>query len=146
MWSITLAERPEDRDAVFVIRGAVFVAEQQVAIEEESDAHDGTADHLLARQDGVPVGTGRLVVAGGAVGVLGRLAVLPRARGTGVGQALVGAIEDRARERAVAVIELHAQTHALKFYERLGYAAYGEEFLDAGIPHLYMWKDLDTAR
>ncbi|MFC3998618.1 GNAT family N-acetyltransferase [Nocardiopsis sediminis] len=141
MLTIAVAENPQDRAAVFVIRGAVFVAEQQVPIEEEWDAHDLDADHLLARLDGVAVGTGRLVARDGT-GVLGRLAVLPQARGTGSGAALVRAIEERARVRGLKAMELHAQTHALAFYEKLGYQAYGDEFLDAGIPHLHMRKDL----
>ncbi|WP_343233410.1 GNAT family N-acetyltransferase [Streptomonospora sp. PA3] len=141
MLTIDLAKSPEDRAAVFTIRGAVFVAEQRVPIAEEPDSRDADADHLLARIDGVPAGTGRLV-AEGELGVLGRLAVLPEARGTGAGAALVRAIEERARELGLAEIELHAQTHALGFYERLGYTARGEEYLDAGIPHRDMRKPL----
>ncbi|OLT29121.1 GNAT family N-acetyltransferase [Nocardiopsis sp. CNR-923] len=146
---IRLAEDDRDRaavfvirGAVFVIRGAVFVSEQQVPIEEEWDERDVTADHLLALVDDVPVGTVRLVDQGGGVGVLGRLAVLPKGRGAGTGVALVRAVEDRARERGLTTVELHAQTHALGFYERLGYTAHGEEFLDAGIPHLHMARDV----
>ncbi|WP_017572685.1 GNAT family N-acetyltransferase [Nocardiopsis halotolerans] len=136
------ARDERDRAAVFVIRGAVFVAEQQVPVEEEWDARDATADHLLALDGGVPVGTVRLVDQGDGAGLLGRLAVLPKGRGTGTGAALVRAVEERARERGFARVELHAQTHALGFYARLGYTAHGEEFLDAGIPHLHMARDL----
>ncbi|GAA3759132.1 GNAT family N-acetyltransferase [Spinactinospora alkalitolerans] len=139
--SIVIAESMRDRAAVFVIRGAVFVAEQNVPIEEEWDDRDPEADHFLARADGVAVGTGRLV-ADGAEGILGRLAVLQRARGTGAGFALVRAVEERARERGLKAIELHAQTHAIGFYTRLGYVAYGDEFDDAGIPHRHMRKEL----
>ncbi|RCV58738.1 hypothetical protein DEF24_12340 [Marinitenerispora sediminis] len=39
-------------------------------------------------------------------------------------------------------VELHAQTHALDFYARLGYTAYGAEFMDAGIPHRHMRREL----
>lgn len=60
------------------------------------------------------------------------------ARGLGVGAALVRAIEDAARELGLAAVDLHAQTHALGFYERLGYVAYGPEFPDAGIAHRAM--------
>ena len=56
--------------------------------------------------------------------------------------ALVRAIEDAARERGLAAVDLHAQTHALGFYERLGYVAYGAEFLDAGIGHRAMRRGL----
>ena len=142
MLVIDVAENFQDRATVFAIRGAVFVAEQRVPIAEEPDVHDADAEHLLARIDGNPVGTGRLV-ADGRRGVLGRLAVLPEARGTGTGAALAGAIEERARKLGLSEMELHAQTHALGFYQRLGYIARGEEYMDAGIPHLDMRKPLD---
>ncbi|NDZ98436.1 GNAT family N-acetyltransferase, partial [Streptomyces sp. SID10116] len=64
------------------------------------------------------------------------------ARGLGVGAALVRAIEDAARARGLTAVDLHAQTHALGFYERLGYEVYGPEFPDAGIPHRAMRKSL----
>ena len=139
---IRLVAGEHDLAAVFVIRGAVFVAEQSVPVEEEWDLRDTEADHLLALHDGVPVGTVRMVVEQEGVGLLGRLAVLPRARGTGTGKALVLAVEERARERGLRSVELHAQTQALGFYAALGYEAHGEEFLDAGIPHLHMERDL----
>ncbi|GDY66360.1 hypothetical protein SAV14893_057530 [Streptomyces avermitilis] len=108
--------------------------------------------HVLAvRDDGVPLGTGRLLHGEAAaaktdgdltVGSLGRLAVTQDARGLGVGAALVRAIEDAARARGLAAVDLHAQTHALGFYERLGYVVYGPEFLEAGIPHRAMRRTL----
>ncbi len=76
------------------------------------------------------------------MGCLGRLAVAGQARGLGVGVALVRAIEDAARARGLAAVDLHAQTHALGFYERLGYEAYGPEYLEAGIPHQGMRRSL----
>ncbi|TQN31968.1 putative GNAT family N-acyltransferase [Haloactinospora alba] len=141
MVTVELASDALERALVFTIRGAVFVAEQQVPVDEEPDSRDRDADHLLARLDGSPVGTGRMVVEG-EQGLLGRLAVLPHARGTGAGKALVDGLEERAAKRGLAVVELHAQLHARGFYERLGYAAHGERFLEAGIPHLHMRKEL----
>ncbi|GGW67681.1 acetyltransferase [Streptomyces lucensis JCM 4490] len=128
------------------------MVEQGVPQDIEYDAHDADAVHVLAvREDGVPLGTGRLLTGeaaaartGGdpAVGSLGRLAVARRARGLGVGAALVRAIEDAARSRGLTAVDLHAQTHALGFYERLGYEVYGPEFPDAGIPHRSMRRTL----
>ncbi|MFJ8823289.1 GNAT family N-acetyltransferase [Streptomyces sp. NPDC102467] len=141
-----------DRASCFAVRKDVFVGEQNVPEDLEYDEYDAGAVHVLAvREDGVPLGTGRLLTGaaaavknGGAadVGALGRLAVAKAARGLGVGAALVRAIEDAARERGVAAVDLHAQTHALGFYERLGYVVYGPEFPDAGIPHRAMRKSL----
>lgn len=121
----------------FAIRGAVFVAEQGVAVELEWDEHDEHAQQLLAWRFGQPIGVGRLVVLDG-VGRIGRLAVLPQARGAGTGVALVRGLEDLARDQGLTVVELHAQRQAVAFYERLGYRAEGPEFDDAGIPHRHM--------
>lgn len=139
---IRQARGDHDRAAVFVIRGAVFVAEQKVPVDEEWDGRDPDALQLIALVDDVPAGTVRVVEQDGGSGLLGRMAVLPERRGTGLGAALVRAAEGLARERGLTSMELHAQTHALGFYERLGYTAHGEEFLDAGIPHRHMVRDL----
>ncbi|MBL1073062.1 GNAT family N-acetyltransferase [Nocardia sp. 2] len=138
---VTVTTEQELSDA-YAVRVRVFVDEQGVPEEEELDALDATADHFLASLDGKPAGAGRMIVRD-EVGILGRLAVLKEARGTGLGVALVRAIENRVRERGLATVELHSQTHAQGFYERLGYAAYGEIGMDAGIPHIWMRKALD---
>jgi len=151
-YAVREAVGEDDLEKCFAVRRAVFVEEQGVPRELEYDTYDSTAVHVLAvRADGVPLGTGRLLHgedatgktgADASVGSLGRLAVTGDARGLGVGAALVRAIEDAARERGLAAVDLHAQTHALGFYERLGYAAYGGEFPDAGMPHRAMRRAL----
>jgi predicted GNAT family N-acyltransferase len=151
-FAVRVAEDPAEREACFAVRKEVFVAEQGVPEDIEYDAYDAVAVHVLAvRDDGTPLGTGRLLYGEAAaaktggdlsVGSLGRLAVARPARGLGVGAALVGAIEEAARARGLTAVDLHAQTHALGFYERLGYTAYGPEFLDAGIPHRAMRRAL----
>ncbi|MFJ4003527.1 GNAT family N-acetyltransferase [Streptomyces sp. NPDC090023] len=154
-YTVRVAEDPADREACFTVRKDVFVAEQGVPQDIEYDAYDATAVHVLAMgEDGVPLGTGRLLHGAAAaaktggdtsVGSLGRLAVTRRARGLGVGAALVRAIEGAARELGLTAVDLHAQTQALGFYERLGYTAYGPEFLDAGIAHRAMRRPLGPA-
>jgi len=149
---VRVAEDPADREMCFAVRKEVFVGEQGVPEDIEYDAYDAVAVHVLAvRQDGTPLGTGRLLHGEAAaakgdgdltVGSLGRLAVAREARGLGVGVALVRAIEDAARARGLAAVDLHAQTHALGFYERLGYEAYGPEYPEAGIPHRAMRRAL----
>ena len=150
---VRLAQTEADRNAVFAVRYQVFVDEQSVPEELEYDELDRSADHFLAVLDGVPAGAGRLVITGPApdggtgretrpTGVLGRLAVGKAARGRGLGKLLVHAIEQRAAERGLAAVELHAQAHARGFYQQLGYAAYGDLFSEAGIEHIGMRKQL----
>lgn len=154
-YEIRPATGAADREACFVVRRQVFVAEQLVPADLEFDSHDAldaTAAHVLAvRDDGLPLGTSRLLHGPRAadrtdgdpsVGSLGRLAVVKEARGLGVGVALVRAVEELARERGLLVVDLHAQTRALGFYERLGYEAYGPVYDSVGIPHRGMRRVL----
>ncbi|MEU9096124.1 GNAT family N-acetyltransferase [Streptomyces sp. NPDC048361] len=149
-FTVRVAEEPADREACFAVRNEVFVVEQRVPEDVEYDTYDAIALHVLAVGADGPLGTGRLLHGSGAraktgdpgVGSLGRLAVTAAARGLGVGAALVRAIEAAAFERGLTAVDLHAQTHALGFYERLGYEAYGPEFPDAGIPHRAMRRAL----
>ncbi|MDN3522488.1 GNAT family N-acetyltransferase [Halomonas ramblicola] len=121
-------------EAAGEIRRVVFIEEQRVPIEEEWDGRDPECRHFLALLDGTPVGTARLL----PDAHIGRVAVLREARGQGIGEALMAAAIATARRHGHAGIELAAQTHALPFYERLGFEAFGPEFLDAGIPHRNM--------
>ncbi|MFE3995334.1 GNAT family N-acetyltransferase [Streptomyces goshikiensis] len=150
-FTVRVAACEADRAACFAVRTEVFVIEQSVPESIEYDAYDAVAVHVLAEgPDGAPLGTGRLLYGPEAlaktgspeVGSLGRLAVTKAARGLGVGVALVRAIEAEAGRLGLAAVDLGAQTHALGFYERLGYEAYGPEFQDAGIPHRAMRRTL----
>ncbi|MFI9162419.1 GNAT family N-acetyltransferase [Kitasatospora aureofaciens] len=150
--SVRVAEGEADLERVRAVRREVFVVEQNVPEELEYDEYDATAVHVLAvGADGAALGTGRLIfgeealkLTGGVEGrvLLGRLAVLAAARGTGLGVELVRAIEAAGRERGGVEVELHAQVRALGFYERLGYVAEGPVYDDAGIPHRTMTRVL----
>jgi predicted GNAT family N-acyltransferase len=50
-------------------------------------------------------------------------------------------LEAEGRERGFESFLLHSQTQAAGFYERLGYERFGDEFDEAGIPHVKMRKD-----
>lgn len=137
-----MIEKTTDLNACLAIRLKVFVEEQHVPLEEERDAYDDTAIHLLASAAGQAVGTAR-ILRDGATGKIGRVAVLPQARGTGLGAALILAALDELRQMpGIERAKLGAQTHAIGFYEKLGFAAYGPEYLDAGIAHRDMALDL----
>lgn len=124
------------------LRRVVFIDEQGVSEADEVDGLDDKAIHLLAWEDDCPLGTARLLVKG-TVGKIGRVCVLPEARGTGLGAALIGAALDFFRNQPeVREAYLGSQSHATGFYERLGFTVEGEEFLDAGIPHRHMRRAL----
>jgi len=129
-----------DREALtdaHTIRRVVFIEEQNVPEADELDGTDHACIHLVAYDGETPVSTGRIMVTREDF-IIGRVATIKSHRGqgiaTGVMQALIDACVTMGGERQI----LHAQTHARKFYEKLGFTAYGEEFDDAGIPHIAM--------
>ncbi|MDC0660175.1 GNAT family N-acetyltransferase [Leisingera sp. SS27] len=131
----------EDLKTCFALRHRVFVEEQGVPVEEEQDDLDASATHLLAQQDSIPVGTARIVFNGNTAKI-GRVCVLSSTRGTGLGAKLIEAAVDTARAHpGVTKAKLGAQIHALGFYEKLGFIAFGPVYDDAGIDHRDMVRD-----
>ncbi len=126
------------------VRTAVFVEEQGIAPEDEWDAADQGAWHVVvSNRLGQPVGTGRLLRDGAGVGRIGRMAVLRSLRGAGIGQAVIEALQDAARARGDRELRLSAQRSAEGFYRRLGYAPHGAPFDEVGIAHIGMARRLD---
>ena len=134
----TAADWPE----VVALRTRVFVDEQGVPPEVERDDRDATAVHVLSRDDaGRVVATGRLLVDGERAGI-GRMATDASVRGRGHGGAVLAELHRQAVLRGVREVELHAQVPARRFYERAGYEAVGDEYVEAGIPHVTMVRRL----
>ena len=153
MTAVRLA-RAQDMAAVYALRHEVFVVGQDVPVELERDELDAAADHVVGLGVHGVVGTGRLVdgriaedgslVPGtpGRVGTIGRMAVAETARGSGLGRALLDLLVERAADRGLPEVELHAQLHARGFYERAGFVPFGGIYLEAGIEHLGMRRGL----
>ena len=125
----------------FALRFEVFVDEQGVPRELELDELDPSATHLAAICDDRVIGTLRILDHGAAAKV-GRVAVRATARRGGIGSRLMEHAAAIAAERGFAEIIVHAQLAVVGFYRRLGYVAEGDQFEDAGIPHVAMRKKI----
>ncbi|QNP40850.1 GNAT family N-acetyltransferase [Lysobacter solisilvae (ex Woo and Kim 2020)] len=124
------------------VREVVFVQEQGVPAELERDELDPQSHHVIAEDaEGRPIGTGRLT----PERRIGRMAVLAEWRSRGVGDALLLALLDKARELGWHDVALHAQVSAIGFYARHGFLPQGERFVEAGIEHQTMRRLLDAA-
>ena len=138
----------EQMDLSLEIRREVFIEEQGVDPEEEIDDFDNlekindTAIHVLVFQNNQPIATGRLLLdsSDNEYAHITRVAVLLGYRGKGAGLVVMHWLQDMAKQIGRDGITLAAQTHAIGFYEKLGYVARGEIFLDAKIEH--RWMDL----
>ena len=133
-----VAYEPAHQSHIRAIRDAVFMQEQGVSPELEFDGLDASAMHVLAVVDGEYVGTGRML----DDGHIGRIAILRNYRGLGLGAKVVQALVAEATRLGYPRVYLGAQIHAVDFYAKLGFTPYGDEFMDAGIPHLSMEQSL----
>lgn len=129
-----------DMDELRAVRTEVFVVEQNVPEDEEWDEHDARSQHVIARDaTGRAIGTGRLT----PMHTIGRMAIVRDWRGKGVGTAILRVLLEQARALHVSRVELHSQTHALEFYARAGFIAFGDEYDECGIAHRNMALDLE---
>ena len=130
---------PEDSEARR-IREEVFIREQ--GFRQEFDETDSEALHAVLFADGRAVATARAYPKGNGCWAVGRVAVSRDCRGMGWGRVIMQSMEQKLREIGVKNVELSAQVQARGFYESLGYAAYGSEYLDEHCPHVAMKKEL----
>ncbi|TDT73170.1 ElaA protein [Litoreibacter halocynthiae] len=133
-------DRTDDIATCLNIRRVVFIEGQDVPEAEEVDGEDPDCIHYLANVGGTPAATARVKPLGPKAKIQ-RVAVLDAHRGTGLGAELMRFILTDLRadfEEAV----LGSQTHAIGFYEKLGFEVFGPEFDDAGIPHRDMARSL----
>jgi predicted GNAT family N-acyltransferase len=126
---------------VFDIRIRVFVNEQNVSMEEEIDEFEDVSTHFLLYDEEKPVGTGRFRIVDG-VGKVERICILPSHRKGGNGKLIMKKIEQFAKEKGINKLKLHGQTHAEEFYKKLGYETVSDVFMEAGIPHIVMVKEI----
>ena len=132
---------PKELEAAFALRYEVFVIGQDVPVELERDGKDDDALHVVLFDGERAVATGRTIVSG-ETAKMQRIAVVADRRGEGLGRVVMDALERRAKAAGAAVSRLASQVSAVGFYERLGYRAVGDVFLEAGIEHRWMDKPL----
>lgn len=73
---------------------------------------------------------------------LRQMAVAENYQGKGIGQLLVSAAEENARDIGIKKMVLHARVTAEPFYKKLGYTTTSDLFTEVGIPHVVMEKEL----
>lgn len=139
---IRLAELPGDFPAIYNVRYQVFQVEQGVSAAEEFDGLDDQSQHLLAYLGQEAIGTTRMRWLDDTTVKVERVAVLPAARGLGVGRQLMEVALRHLTEQRVAIVLVHAQLQVESFYQKLGFAPEGKIFAEAGIQHVKMRKML----
>ena len=136
---VTIRSFREAESDIRFVRDIVFGQEQNVAREVDWDGKDSQSIQVVAIDgDDNPVGTSRMQ----PDGKIGRLSVLDSWRGQGIGQKMLRVLVETAEKKGFQEVFLHAQVHAASFYEKCGFHKNGEEFLEAGIPHVKMTRNM----
>ncbi|KAF9160196.1 hypothetical protein BGX21_002837 [Mortierella sp. AD011] len=143
-YSIRFVTTPEDLAKCHDVRMRVFTDEQGYDAEVEIDEIDSECLHWIAvDQNGQGIGTARLYKYSPTVGKVGRVAVLLSARGTGLGRVLMESLEKYVIENCgFKTLALSSQVPRQGFYEKMGFTAQGEVYLEEGQPHIRMEKKL----
>ncbi len=123
------------------LRTEIFVVEQGFI--EEFDEIDEIAQHMVVYdEDGAPVATGRLYEEEGDQVHAGRIAVVKRLRGAGLGRVIMEELERKAAEMGAKRIILGAQVRVKGFYAALGYRENGDVYREEYCEHVPMAKDI----
>jgi len=128
----------DNKSDICKIRFEVFVDEQNVSEELEIDGLDDEAKHVLAYIDDKPIGTGRIL----GDGHIGRVAVLKKYRGLGIGNSVMQELIKWAQQNKLEKLWLSSQWHAHSFYIDLGFVCEGDIYEEAGIDHIKMYRTL----
>ncbi len=128
-------------EQALALREQVFCVEQGVELAADRDGLDDQAIQIVAVEAGRVIGTCRVLVDDG-VGRLGRMVVEADSRGEGLGREILAAAERAARAAGARLMRLHAQRYVEHLYAATGYTPYGEPFVEEGIPHVSMEKQL----
>ena len=122
-----------------ILRKPLGLAFEKEELEKEAD------DILIgAFEDDKMLGCCMLIETEPGTVRLRQMAVLKNLQGKGVGRALMQFAENIARDRGYRKITMHARKSATGFYEKLGYAVSGGEFVEVTLPHVVMEKKLIT--
>ncbi len=133
--------RSPEYEAALQLRQEVLRAPLGLAYSLEQIAAEATETHLIAMLNGQVVAS-ISIVWNPEHARLRQMAVAQECRGQGVGAALLREAEALAIRRGLSKTELHARVAALGFYLKAGYRIASEEYLEVGLPHKTMVKDL----
>ena len=142
MLTFKVIEVGDERSECLDIRRIVFIEGQNVPKELELDDQDETCTHILCQKEGKGVGTLRVRFDNNTAKIE-RVAVLDECRGQGIGFKMMEfAMDEISTRHGIKKMKLGSQTHAIAFYQKLGFVVYGDEYTDAGILHFDMIKEI----
>ena len=130
--------------AILQLRNEVFVVEQNCVF-QDADDKDQDSYHLMGFANNKLVAYTRLVPPGVSYKEpsIGRVVTSPSVRSTGAGKELLKqSIYHCYNLFGEVPIKIGAQLYLKKFYESFGFRQIGDAYLEDGIEHIYMLKEV----
>ncbi|MBE7080141.1 MAG: GNAT family N-acetyltransferase [Clostridiales bacterium] len=131
----------EELYEIMQARAEVFVVEQNCAY-QDLDGVDKEAYHVWLKEDGKLVAYLRVIDKGKRLDEVSIGRVISLKRHAGLGTKLMKIGLEAAKEKFGATkVKIGAQLYAKPFYEGCGFQQISGEYLEDGIPHIYMLYD-----
>ncbi|MFC2035169.1 GNAT family N-acetyltransferase [Chloroflexota bacterium] len=137
-----LVEHDKGLKEALSIRTKVFVEELGIPSKLDQDGNDPAAVHMVVKKGDHAIGTVRIRFLANQQAKLERMAIVKPSRGLGIGRGVISFIEKELKKRGTEQIVLHAQHPVIEFYKKCGFEKTGLPFLEAGIKHSRMEKDI----
>lgn len=137
---IKVVDLPEELTAIQAMRNSVFQKEQGVDPALDFDGQDEISQQLIVYLDDRYVGTARIRYLDDKTAKIERLAVLPIARGQGIGKKIMEKALEVIASNNIPEVVIHAQEYVKGLHQQMGFEEEGEIFEEAGIRHVKMRK------
>jgi len=146
MFKITAPRSKTEFERYYDLRWRILRAPWQQPRGSERDHHENNAIHAMALNDeGHIIGVARLHQINKTTAQIRYMAVEDRWQGSGIGDALLRDLEDKARALGVQLIKLNARENSVGFYTKRGYQITGPgHLLYDEIKHQKLEKRLDN--
>lgn len=103
---------------------------------------ESNSQHFVLMDGKTVLATAMATDLGGGVAQIRQVAVSFSNRSKGYGKDIMQCAEDCARKEGFSEVMVHARAAVLEFYLKLGYIPFDEPFVEVGIPHQKMKKQL----
>ena len=140
--SYKLVTSGSELEGAFEVRRRVFVEEQGIPEDIELDEEDKEALHMVVKDGDIVIGTARVLLLSTGLAKIERMAILQPFRHRGIGGRIMSFLSEELRNRQVEQVILHAQYSVVDFYKSCGFEETGSPFLEVGIKHIKMQRQL----
>ena len=139
---IKLFDQLTTRELYEIVRSRteIFLLEQHIVC-QDFDRMDYDALHCFLEEDGRILAYLRAFAVGEGVAKVGRVLSVTHNQGHGT-KLMLGALPQIREKLGAERIVVHAQKTAQGFYEKLDFQVTSDDYLEEGIPHVTMEKDI----